>query len=242
MSHVTIIIATFNVGDTLQRCIDSILSQSYRNWTLIVIDGGSTDNTVDIIQKNTHIISHWESEPDNGIYHAWNKAIRHARGDWITFLGADDAFSDPGALTAMVEASDGSDLVFGRIALLDKDRRRRRVIGAPWEWKRLKCYQMLAHPGALHRRGLFDELGYFDERYRIAGDYDFLLRVGPGARTTFVDRVIVDFSDSGVSRKQIVRTLKETRSIQRAHPAIGPLRADWNYAVARIKAIVRSWL
>jgi glycosyltransferase involved in cell wall biosynthesis len=87
---VTIIIVTFNAGNYLQACIDSITSQTFQNIELLIFDGVSTDNTLDIIRQNADHISFWQSEPDVGIYDAMNKAVKHATGKWILFLGADD--------------------------------------------------------------------------------------------------------------------------------------------------------
>ena len=89
---ISIIVAVYNGEKTLQRCIDSVFSQTYPHKELIIIDGGSTDGTVDILQTNNDKITYWKSEPDNGIYQAWNKALDHAKSDWICFLGSDDYF------------------------------------------------------------------------------------------------------------------------------------------------------
>ena len=92
---ISIIVAVYNSKKTLQRCIDSVFSQTYPHKELIIIDGGSTDGTVDILRANNDKITYWKSEPDNGIYQAWNKALDHAKSDWICFLGADDYLWKP---------------------------------------------------------------------------------------------------------------------------------------------------
>jgi glycosyltransferase involved in cell wall biosynthesis len=87
---ISIIIVTFNAGKTLQNCLDSIFQQTYNNLQLIVIDGFSNDNTIEILTKNNDKISFWLSEKDNGVYDAMNKSLMHAKGDRLFFLGADD--------------------------------------------------------------------------------------------------------------------------------------------------------
>src|SRR5665647_574950 len=87
---ITIIVAVYNGAKTLQRCVDSVSDQTYLNKELIIIDGGSKDGTIDILMANNDKITYWQSEPDSGIYNAWNKALGHANGDWIYFLGSDD--------------------------------------------------------------------------------------------------------------------------------------------------------
>ena len=88
----SIIVAVFNRVKTLQSCIDSIFAQDYSDKQIIIIDGGSNDGTVELLKVNDKKIDYWESEPDRGIYHAFNKGIKHAKGDWIYFLGSDDYF------------------------------------------------------------------------------------------------------------------------------------------------------
>jgi Glycosyltransferases involved in cell wall biogenesis len=81
----TIIVAVLNSKETLERCIESVNSQTYPYKELIIKDGGSTDGTVEILKNNDDKIAYWESSPDHGIYHAWNKALQYARGEWICF-------------------------------------------------------------------------------------------------------------------------------------------------------------
>ena len=87
---VSIIIAVYNGANTLQDCLDSIKQQTYQNIELIIIDGGSTDATIDVLNEYDAQISYWISEPDDGIYNAWNKGVVQAKGEWICFLGADE--------------------------------------------------------------------------------------------------------------------------------------------------------
>ncbi|MNY01892.1 PGL/p-HBAD biosynthesis glycosyltransferase [compost metagenome] len=230
---ITVVVAVYNGADTLQRCIDSFVQQRYPHKELIIIDGASPDDTASIARANQDKLAYWESEPDRGVYHAWNKAITHARGEWIAFLGADDVFADPDALESLVAAASPElDFVWARVAIVGPDGRVRALSGAPWDWERMKRTQVVAHPAGLHRRGLFDERGLFDDGYRIAGDYDFLLRCGKSVRAAFVDRVVVSFADGGLSSKQRTRLLAEKRRIHARHPEIGPLRAHLNYALS----------
>jgi glycosyltransferase involved in cell wall biosynthesis len=97
---VSIVIVTFNATEVLQRAFDSIRNQPFQNIELLVFDGASTDGTVEIIKRNEHIISYWQSENDNGIYDAMNKAVKHAAGQWVYFMGADDRLLDGFSKTA----------------------------------------------------------------------------------------------------------------------------------------------
>lgn len=91
---ITIIIVTFNAGKHLQNCINSVSKNNYKNIELLVFDGASTDNTIDILKANESKVNYWQSEPDKGIYDAMNKAVLKASGKWILFLGADDKLAD----------------------------------------------------------------------------------------------------------------------------------------------------
>ena len=94
MNHptVSIIVATFNAEVTLERCLQSIFDQAATQWELMVVDGGSSDRTVESSGANSDRITYWHSKPDAGIYDAWNQALERARGDYVCFLGADDAW------------------------------------------------------------------------------------------------------------------------------------------------------
>jgi glycosyltransferase involved in cell wall biosynthesis len=231
-AQVSIIVAVLNDAPALQRCIDSITDQDYPNKQLVIVDGGSTDGSLEIIRDNAGSFAHWESEPDRGIYHAWNKAIERATGEWICFLGADDYFLDSSSLSDLVDRGEleGSDLVCGLVWYVDGQGVPQFTHGRPWDWKRMLRFHSVSHTGMLHRRRLFEEHGNFNEEFRIAGDYEFLLRLGPSLRASFVDRVYLCMSDSGVSSAKPVDTLKEARLIQQRHPEIGPLAAWRNYA------------
>ena len=90
LPRISVVIAVYNGAQTIQRALDSIFEQTYRDLEVVVIDGGSTDGTQAILEHNASQIAYWVSEPDRGVYNAWNKALDHVTGDWVCFLGADD--------------------------------------------------------------------------------------------------------------------------------------------------------
>jgi hypothetical protein len=231
---VSVIVAVLNRAGTLQRCLDSIADQDHPNVELIVIDGGSTDGTLDIIEGNSARIAHWESGPDRGIYDAWNKALQHASGRWICFLGADDYFIDTDSLVDLVRLGEqeDADLVCGRIRYVDERGERRFTLGSPFDWSRMKRSHSIAHTGMLHHRRLFERWGHFDPQYRIAGDYEFLLRLGPSVRGVFLDRVYLAMGDAGVSSLNLVDALREARRIQARHAEIGAMRSWLHFVLA----------
>lgn len=199
---VTVITAVFNGADTIERCIRSVAHQAYENVQHIVIDGGSTDGTQDIIRKYEADIDYWVSETDAGIYDAWNKGLEHARGEWIAFLGADDAYTVD-ALEAYVHLLNQHsgipiEYVSARVNLIANNKLVR-TVGRPWSWKTFRKYMNVAHVGSLHHRSLFERFGRYDLQYRICGDYELLLRPGSALHTLFLNRVTVEMNVGGVS-------------------------------------------
>jgi glycosyltransferase involved in cell wall biosynthesis len=239
---VSIIIATLNAESTLDRCLRSLWSQDHPRREVIVMDGGSDDRTLDVLGENGDRIAHWESEPDRGTYHAWNKGLNVATGQWVCFLGADDYFPSSDRLSLLVAeaVNQDADLVLGRGAVVDDQGHQLRVIGEPWDRMRLLRHQYVLHPAMLHRRSLFDRYGGFDDSYRIAGDYAFLLRLTEDVRATFVDDVVVCISGGGLSRRRLFLVLRETWQVQARQPEIGPFRATLNGGDTAIKALARS--
>jgi glycosyltransferase involved in cell wall biosynthesis len=240
---VSIIVATFNAQATLDRCLQSIFAQTSTQWKLLVVDGGSSDRTVGIIRANAGRIAYWHSRSDAGIYDAWNQALERARGDYVCFLGADDAWKDEGSLQALLDATKGAqpDLVSAKGQLVDEGLKPCGVIGAPWNYRALRRRMRICHPGALFRRELFHQFGKFDTRYRIVADYDWLLRLPESTTSRFVDRVVTTVGHAGVSRKQVWRRLRERRQAHMRCHRIGPALAYvywldklWRMPIARL--------
>lgn len=195
---ITIIIAVYNAAPSLQRALDSALAQQGVAVQLVVIDGGSTDGSVDILKKYSSQLAYWESSSDRGIYHAWNKGIAHAQGDWVHFLGADDTYWDEyslARLAATLERANRHDisLVYGQVAMLDSRGLPFAILGKPWSEIAPHALDKMPfpHPGVLHRRALFERYGSFDESFRIAGDYEWFCRVLQHEQAQDVPQAIV---------------------------------------------------
>jgi glycosyltransferase involved in cell wall biosynthesis len=227
----SIIVAVFNGAETLQQCIDSVAQQTYPNKELIIIDGNSTDETTDIVKANQEKISYWISEPDQGIYHAWNKGLTKVKGDWICFLGADDYLWNQLVLEKMAEQlqtlSTHIRVAYGRIMIIDSEGNNLYTLGAPWNSikERFKNFMCIPHPGSMHRRNLFDQHGPFDESFRIAADYEFLLRELPKGDAFFMpDIIVAGMRQGGVSSASVNLLLAydEIRRAQRMHEHVTP--------------------
>jgi len=242
-NYISIIVAVLNGAATLQRCIDSIAEQTYPYKELIIMDGGSTDGTVDILEKNREKITYWESMHDRGIYHAWNKAIMLAHGNYICFLGADDFWADNTSIEKLVKTAIKNkfpDFISGKVAIVNKNGVVVKIMGEAWNPDKMKKRMIIAHPGMLHHQNIFRSYGMFSEKYKIAGDYEFLMRCNGKTTSAFIDEVLVYMGDSGVSNKYKNKVFRETFIIQSAHKDIGLTKACINYCIAWIKIIVKK--
>ena len=225
--RITIVVASFNRGKTLQLCFDRVAGQTYACRELIVIDGGSTDGSVDILRANRDKIDRWISEPDRGIYHAWNKGVALASGDWICFLGTDDYLHDPYVLEKMsvhlVAASPGERIVYGRVIMVDANLREIARLGMPWASAQasfMRGTYCLPTPGVMFHRDLFREHGLFDDSFRGAGDYEFLLRVLKTSEPRYVaDITVTDMQYGGISSRpeSTLISLREVRAARVKH-------------------------
>ena len=249
---ISIIVATMNAAATLQECILSICEQTYQARELIIIDGGSTDETLEIVQRYAAEIAHWQSGPDNGIYDAWNKGLAHAKGDWICFLGADDKFWVKDSLERFApyleKAYPNHRLVYGVLAVLDLDGSLSYLIDHPWQKIRKFWPQkmLMPHCGTLHHRSIFEEHGNFDDSFKITGDYDLLLREIKCRPPLYVPELVqAGFREGGISSKpaNLFRVIAENRRAVRKNGYRYPLsRFLWICSSTLVRASCKELL
>lgn len=216
-----------------------------------MIDGGSTDGTLEILEARSDVIAAWRSEPDTGIYSAWNKAMLLARGEWLCMLGADDWLWDEDALGRLVpqlrEALSRHRIVYSRVRQIDDRGRVAEELGEPWEIARarFRSHACLPHPGLMHHRSLFAAHGVFDDRFQLAGDYEFLLRELKTGDALYVPAVTVGMKLGGktTSPEYFLQLHQETRLALAMH-GLAPPRLLWAYWTAcawlyrRLRAMV----
>jgi glycosyltransferase involved in cell wall biosynthesis len=248
---ISILIATRNAAGVLPHCLDSIAKQAFRAREVIVMDGASTDGTVDVLRTRTDVVTVWRSEPDSGIYNAWNKALPYARGEWLCFLGADDWLWDEHALDRLVPhlraAAPRFRVVYGLTRLVDARGRVMQEAGEPWESfkARFRSHVCLPHPGLMHHRSLFAIHGRFDEGFGLAGDYEFLLRELKTGDALFVPEVAaaMKFGGRTTSPEHFLQLQNETGRALAMHQ-LSPPRLYWAYgtfcawAYVKLRALV----
>lgn len=237
---VSIIIAVYNGAATLAACLDSIIAQNYPCKEIVIRDGGSQDGTLAIIQQYAPYIQTWASAPDRGIYDAWNAALTQARGEWVSFLGCDDRYAHPEALAHMLSVAcsrPGLEFVSAQANMLDEHGDVWRVKGVAWDWSNLKVKRRssIVHTSSLHSRALLERVGPFDPSFRVAGDYDFLLRAGPQLQAAFLPEVVIHRGGSGVSQQAALHAYREAYRAQRNCRYVNSWEARLNLALGLLK-------
>jgi glycosyltransferase len=219
---ISIITSVYNNKETIAEAIESVLSQAYDNIEYIIIDGASKDGTVDIIRSYGDQISTFVSEPDRGIYDGLNKGVARATGDVIAFLHSDDLYADPEVITRVAQAfsATGADAVYGDLVYTpksDTSKVLRYWKSRDFKPELLKQGWMPAHPTFFVRRELYEKYGTFDTSFRIAADYDFMLRVlSKGIQTHYLPNVLYKMRVGGESNKSIKNIIKKMREDYRA--------------------------
>ena len=230
---ISVVIGVLNGAELIEKAIDSFSAQTLRDKELVVLDGGSTDGTVEVLRRRSAELAYWRSEPDKGLYDAWNKAIDHCRGAYIGFIGCDDEFADPDALARLARAADQTpppDLICSINALVDGRGRFLKAIGAPWDRPGMRRSMNLAHSCLLHRAELFQTHGGFATDYRVGADYEFFLRLGPETRAAFVEQITMRVGGDGMSHRLWQTRLREHFRAQAKSPDIGLRVATMNLA------------
>lgn len=229
LPRITIITSTFNCAEALKKTAASIREQTYRNIQWIVADGASRDGTIDVIKANQDIVANWFSEPDSGIYDAWNKAGKLINGDWVFFLGAGDLFFDQTTLSkcALILKTTPSncEILYGDVHLNDKLGNTIGTYGKitkKWECNRPA---LPPHQGTFQKRSLFNEYPVFDSQLKIAADSKFLLKALKKTSLLYINIPIARMDAEGISSnpRNTLAALTEINKICRSTNIRPPL-------------------
>lgn len=215
---ISVITATYNCGKTLRTTLESIAAQTYPDIEHLVMDGGSSDDTLDIVHGWTAHPLSLESGRDKGIYDALNKGINKASGEIVGFLHADDVLQDESVLKRIAHAFEDPkvQVVYGDLVYVDQEDLGRVVRtwrSGEFEPRKLRHGWMPPHPTFYARRSLYEHRGGFDLRYRIAADYDCMLRllVSGGVKVKYIPEILVRMRMGGVSNRSLRNMLQKSR-------------------------------
>ncbi len=219
---VSIVTACFNSAATIEATLASLSTQTWHDFEHVVVDGGSTDGTIERVQAWRGHPVRLLRGPDAGMYDAMNRGAAAATGDAIGFLNADDRYADSTALASIAGAlADGEpDFVHGDLVFVDAADRRvlRYWKGTPFEPRRLRLGWLPAHPTLYVRRPVFEAVGAFSLDYGTAGDVDWMIRLlaGGARRSAYIPRVLVEMNAGGASNASLGSYVRASRQVWRS--------------------------
>jgi glycosyltransferase involved in cell wall biosynthesis len=192
---ISVITVVYNGVTTLEQTILSVINQAYKNIEYIIIDGGSTDGTVDIIKKYEKHLAYWISEPDNGIYDAMNKGIDKATGEWINFMNSGDYFHNKYVLLFInSHLSNNIDVLYGDTML--KDSKHKSKIYPLW---RFKLHMPFCHQSCFVKTNLYKRI-YFDVAHKYCADYNFFYSLYIAKyKFAYLPSIIAIYDENGIS-------------------------------------------
>jgi glycosyltransferase involved in cell wall biosynthesis len=229
---------------TLRQTIESVLTQDYKNWEHIVIDGGSTDGTLDLLRAYPHL--QWVSEKDQGHYHAMNKGIERASGDVVAILNADDCYR-ASALRKVAAASEKHpqwDALFTDVAYIEADGTeifRREEAGYDYDVLRFGSVCYIVHPTLFVKKEVYEKLGnYRYDQFLNCCDVDFILRLGKNrCRVGHIPEVLVNYRmhehGQSADRRVAENTKREYLAIRKEHGFPGGLKGRFLERLAQVK-------
>lgn len=220
---ISIITVCLNSEQTIEQTIRSVVEQDDCDYEYIIIDGESTDRTLETIRKYEENISMVISEPDNGLYDAMNKGIALATGDIIGIINSDDWY-EPKILKEVRKyfLETDAEVIYGNLNIVYPNGELRVLI--PTDIEKIRYGMEIPHPTVFIKRDVYERLGTFELKYKIAADYDFILRLYTGGvKFGYQNRIFANFRFGGVSNKQAEKCMEETLEISQKYLICAPL-------------------
>lgn len=237
---ITIITVVFNGAETLSDTLESVMMQTYDNIEHIIIDGGSSDGTVDILRQYDPAIDYWLSEKDRGIYDAMNKGIALCSGEYVGMLNSDDMFSDKNVLQEIANSFGMTkvDAIFSCLNIVEKNNLKkilRKYRVTKLNSVLLRIGVMPAHPTFYCKKSCYVEGGMYKTDYKIAADFEMLLRllIRQKISWSFIDKVTVTMRSGGLSDSGFITSVKLNLEILRACKENG-LYSNWIFLLLKL--------
>lgn len=214
--QLSIITINYNNAEGFRRTAESVVAQSYEDFEWIVIDGGSNDGSKELINEYSNKISYWVSEPDNGVYHAMNKGIAQAKGEWLQFLNSGDSFHSNDVLISIPFADyHDSDVLYADSYILEPVRNK-------WVKKEPDIMTLnylrgasVGHQSSFIKKTCFDEVGLYNEDYKIVSDWEFFLKAFlQNKKFSHLPTVVADYDMTGISNSCPELSNKEGKQVE----------------------------
>lgn len=220
----SVITVVFNNAKDIERTMLSVLNQTYPNIEYLVIDGNSTDGTLEIIEKYRSRITVFISENDNGIYDAMNKSLAKATGDYVIFMNSGDEFYEKDAVKTVFASSPDADIYYGETEMIDQELKslgqRRHQAPENFTWRDFKYGMSISHQAIFIRRKLVEN---YDLKYQLSADIDWILSAAKKAKTIVnVHQYVAKYLVGGISKKKHLQSLQERFAIMRKHYGLLP--------------------
>ncbi len=220
----TVITVVYNNAVDIERTLLSVINQTYAHIAYVVVDGGSTDGTVDIIRKYADHITRFVSEPDNGIYDAMNKGLALATGDYVLFMNSGDEIYAPDTVAEVFATAPDADIYYGETEMFDTNWQslglRRHAIPERFHWKSFRYGMNISHQAIYIRRS---KAGRYDPRYQLSADIDWIIRAAKASgKTVNTKRIVAKYLVGGMSKKRQWQSLRERFQIFNKHYGVLP--------------------
>ena len=224
----SIITINLNNREGLRRTIESVIAQTFIDYEWIVIDGGSTDGSKELIEQHADHFSYWCSESDTGIYNAMNKGIRQAKGEWLQFLNSGDSLYEETTLQKVFERKYSSDVLYGNSKVVSNNGSIVDHIGPDnLSYSYIYCGYPISHQASFFRKGVF-EVVLYNENHRIVSDCEcYLNLILKGYRFEHINQFVVWYDNTGISIKMLSASWQEWKEVRDGCPYHLRPDMDW---------------
>lgn len=238
---ISIIVVCKDSIATINKSIDSVINQTYKDYELIVIDGDSTDGTKEFLLSKKKFISKLKSEKDSGISNAFNKGISIADGEWLFFLNSDDYFTSNNTLNDVVaHLNENLNLIIGRVQLINDQKKMLGEFGGDdVNFSKMSFYNVIPHQSTFIKKKIFNNNGY-DENLKYSMDYEFYWRHKNDLKIKLINSKIAIVNNKGSSAQNYLKLFDEYAAIQRKYNVNNLLTIKINYLYRIIKFYIRN--
>ena len=243
MPKLSIITVNYNNGDGLQRTMDSVFNQTFKDFEYIIIDGGSSDGSKALIEKNAGTLAYWVSEKDNGIYSAMNTGIAQAKGEYLLFINSGDELINNSILAEVAPELSAEDIIYGNVLFVKPDKTTYRG-GFPGKLSfDFFAEYTLAHPATFIRTEVMNRMGRYDDTFKICADWKFFMDAVFKENVAYksLDKTIARFYLDGISSQDayagIIRE-ERTSVLQKEYPAFLEMYLE----LQELRRLKNNWL